>query len=581
MTDTENYVRLSILSHAFGAIAEEMGANLVRSSFSSVIREARDCSTAVMSPDGEVVAVAALIPMQTLALSVAFQHVKRVIDLSLLGKKAAILLNDPSYGGQHLNDIIIIQPVFHGETLIGFVGSTAHHIDIGGATAGVNVEARELIQEGIVIPPLLIDVERDWHGGMIPRFLTANVRMADVVIGDINAQFAANRTGIKRLLAMSQRYGAVEVLNAMSFLLDSGERRMRTALQALPSGVFTGSAITDGTEDEAVRVQVTATVGEGSIAFDFSGSSRQLSNMMNCPLASSQAAVMSALRCLISDKGLPVNDGCSRPVVAVFPYGSVINPGPGAPVRARAAVAYRVFDAIHTAFADVMPERVPAEAFNSTFAMYLTQGSKHGMKVHVDIFGGGFGACRDYDGANAVDCIMSNCRATPVEAIEFAHPHLLVRSFALEIDSGGAGRWRGGLGFHRRIEVLENGLTLSWYGDRFLQRPSGREGGLSGHSGAMLVHRGSEIIQMASYGRFAAFPFVPEMWSRCAWAAGRAGAIRACAVPRRYLPIFQTDTSARRQRATSTKSKILLPFRGTNPHHDLIMHPIRISVASR
>lgn len=503
MTASGDRVELSIIGHAFQAIAEEMGANLVRSAFSTVIREARDCSTALLDTEGRVVAVSAMLPMQTVALSMAFEGARRAVDLRRLTPTSAIILNDPHFGGQHLNDLILFQPIFCDGALIGYSGSTAHHIDIGGATAGVNTGATELIQEGLVLPPLLFDVGSDWHGGMIEKLIARNVRMPEVVLGDLNAQFAANHIGIVRVTDLVRRRGADTVRAAMTQILDYGERRMRNALRSIPNGRYSGEAKTDPEEvtGHPITIRVEAEVTDGRVHMDFAGSDPQVRSMMNCPLASSMAAALSAVRCLISERDIPWNDGCNRAVTAAFPAGSVLNPHSTAPVRARATVAYRAFDAVHSALAAAMPERVPAEAFNTTTALYLTQSRPDGStRVHADIFGGGFGAAPNYDGASAVDCIMSNCRATPVEAVEQIHDHLRIRAFSLLRDSGGAGRWRGGMGFLREFEILDDDVVLNLYSDRFATEPKGLAGGANGTCGALTITREGKTIDLPPTG---------------------------------------------------------------------------------
>lgn len=503
MTASGDRLELSIIGRTFQAVAEEMGANLVRSAFSTIIREARDCSTALLDTEGQVVAVSAMLPMQTVSLSMAFDGARKALDLRRLTPTSAIILNDPHFGGQHLNDLILFQPIFSDGTLIGYSGSTAHHIDIGGATAGVNTNATELIQEGLVLPPLLFDVNRDWHGGMIGRLIARNVRMSEVVLGDLNAQFAANHIGIVRVRDLVQRRGAATIRAAMTQILDYGERRMRNALRNIPNGIYRGAAKTDPEEatGHPITIRVEAEVTDGRVHMNFAGSDPQVRSMLNCPLASSMAAALSAVRCLISERDIPWNDGCNRPVTASFPAGSVLNPHPTAPVRARATVAYRAFDAVHAALAEAMPERVPAEAFNTTTALYLTQSRADGStRVHADIFGGGFGAAPNYDGASAVDCIMSNCRATPVEAVEQIHDHLRIRAFALLPDSGGAGRWRGGMGFLREFEILEDGVVLNLYSDRFRTEPKGLAGGANGTCGALTITREGKTIDVPPTG---------------------------------------------------------------------------------
>lgn len=506
MTSPPDLVSLSVLAHGLRAATEEMGATLVRSSFSTIIREAQDCSTALLSPDGDVVAQSAMIPMQTRALSRSFAEVRRRFGIDGLREGSAVLLNDPYSGGQHLNDLILFQPVFADGRLAGFAGSTAHHIDIGGADVGVNTGARHLLQEGLVLPPLLFDVERDWRGGLLETIVRANVRLADTVIGDVNAQFAANRIGIQRLAGLALREGLPTLRRAMAALLDRSEALMRERIASIPDGVYEGAATLDGDAAGPVVVRVRARIEGSGVALDFSGTDDQVASMFNCPLASAEAGALSAIRALVGGTDIPSNDGCNRPIETVFRPGSILNPAWPAPVRARAITAYRAFDAVHDALSKAMPGRVPAQGHNTTSAFYLTQEREGRTRVHVDVYGGGLGAGRDYDGASAVDVIMSNCRSTAVEVVEQLNPHLRLRAFEVLPDSGGAGEWRGGLGFRRAVEILEEGCAVSLYSDRFRSAAPGLEGGRDGTSGGLLVHRGGETIRLSPMSSFSLLP---------------------------------------------------------------------------
>jgi len=497
--------KVAILARALCAAAEEMGVNLIRSAFSTVVREARDCSTALLDAQGNVVAQAEMIPMQTAALSMSFKAAKAQIDLSDIGPRHAIIMNDPYEGGQHLNDIILFQPVFLGDELLGFAGNTAHHLDIGGGSAGVNTRATDLIQEGLVIPPLLFDVDRDWNGGNLERMIFANIRTAEIGLGDLNAQFAANHTGAERMREIAEREGPQMLRSVMVEVQDYSERRMRAAIAEIPDGVYRGEAFVDRDvfEDRPIRIEVTVTVTGSEIELDFAGTDRQVKSMFNCPLSSAHAAAFAAIRSVMSDKDIPANDGCNRPLKLHFPKGSVLNPRRMAPVRARMASAYRAFDAVHAALAQALPDRVPAQGFNTTTGFYVAQQRDDGsFRVFVDVLGGGYGACRNYDGADAVDNILSNCRNTPIEAIEQTNGHLLMRSYAMILDSGGAGQWRGGLGFTREIEVLEEEVFLNLYADHHKLAPQGLNGGLPGATGSLSVIRDGESIRLTPTSSF-------------------------------------------------------------------------------
>ncbi|VTU37590.1 Acetophenone carboxylase delta subunit [Variovorax sp. PBS-H4] len=497
---TDQFTRLAILANAMRAIADEMGAILVRSAFSTIVREARDCATALLDAEGNVVAQGEMIPIHNGGLSQAFRASAAQLDLSAVGPDSAILLNDPYAGGQHLNDIILFQPIFVEGELLGWAGNTAHHLDIGGGGAGINIEASELIQEGIILPPLLIDVQKDLHGGPIDRLVFANVRTPELGRGDFYAQLAANRTGVARMQELAARAGTDTLRLAMQSSLAHAERSMRAAIGSLPLGTWRGEARIDndvrGTEPMVIKAKVTVEAG-GNIELDFEGSAPQVKSMFNCSTSSALAAAVCAVRSAFVDKDIPANDGCMRPLRVLLPKGSILNPDAGLPVRARMLASYRLLDAVHDALAKAVPLRVPAQGFNSTTGLYLVQKRADGRtRIYADVLGGGYGAASGYDGAHALAGILSSSRNTPIESIEQIHSHLRMLHYRLVPDSGGAGKWRGGLGFSRAIEILEEGIELSYYSEHFRYPPRGREGGCDAACGSLVVRRGDQTIRL-------------------------------------------------------------------------------------
>ncbi len=499
--------RLVIIARALQAATDEMAANLIRSAFSAVIREARDCSTALLDATGRVVAQADMIPMQTAALSSSFLAAAAQLDLSNIRPGQCVVLNDPYSGGQHLNDIILFSPIFHAGKLLAWSGSTAHHLDIGGASAGVNTRATELIQEGLVIPPLLLDVKRDWHGGMIERLIFANIRTPEIGMGDMDAQFAANYVGALRVVEMADRFGPDMVCAAMEEVLDYSERRMRAAIAEIPDGTWTGEAWMDGDgHDEnspAIKIVATVTIRGSDATIDFSGTDLQVRTMFNSPLASSIAGAVTALRSILSDTDMPANDGCNRPLTLIIPAGTILNPRKGSPVRARATACCRALDAVHAALGQVLPRRVPGQGSNATTGLFLTYPRPDGgFNIHVDVLGGGWGAGYDYDAIHCTDHVLSSCRLTPSESIEQINPHVLIESFGLIQDSWGAGRFNGGMGIVRRFRIRVDGVNLSLYSDRFKLPPKGREQGQDGKRARLTVSRGGELIELGATSTF-------------------------------------------------------------------------------
>ncbi|RJG44898.1 hydantoinase B/oxoprolinase family protein [Mesorhizobium sp. DCY119] len=492
---------LTIIARGFQAAADEMARNLIRSAFSAVVREARDCSTALLDAEGRVIGQADMIPMQTAALNGSFRAAADTVDMTDIGPDDFILLNDPYSGGQHLNDIILFTPIFFDKKLIAWSGSTAHHLDIGGGTVGVNVAAIELIQEGIVIPPVRGNIHRDWNGGTIERMIFANIRTPDIGRGDMDAQFAANRIGAERVLDLVRRYGIDHVTEAMSEVLDYSERRMRAAIAEIPDGSWYGEAWIDSNgrnfDAGAVKICVNVTIKGDEAVLDFTGSAEQLPSMFNSPIASSIAAAVTAIRSILADTEMPANDGCNRPLTLIFPEGSVLNPRPGAAVRARGTSGCRALDAVHNALGQALPERTPAQGNNATTAFFLshTQPGKTAA-IHLDVLGGGWGAAKGYDAIHATDHVLSSCRITPAESIEQLHPHVRMESFGLVQNSMGAGQFNGGMGIFRRYRIQSDDVILSLYSDRFRLPPKGSEKGHDASRASLFVVRGDEVIQL-------------------------------------------------------------------------------------
>lgn len=491
MQSIQDRTTLMILAKAFSAAAEEMGANLVRSSFSTIVREARDCSTALLDSSGRVFAQAEMIPIQLSALSMSFQSFRQEYDLDGIRPGQALILNDPFAGGQHLNDIIVFTPIFFDDKLIGFAGSTAHHLDIGGGTPGANSRATDNYQEGLRLPPMIFDVEADWHRGHLGRIFAANVRIPELTVGDLNAQLAANLTGSRRIQEIAARYGVKTLAEAIEECLDYSERRTRAAIAEIPEGRYEGEAFIDDDvfDPNPVRIRVAVEVSGSNVSLDFTGSAPQLRGMFNCCLASSVAAAYAAVRSVLHEKDIPSNDGCNRPIRLHFPPGSVLNPIFPAPVRARMQAASRAFDAVLDAFSRAIPGRVPAAGFNTTTACTLSRLWEGRYQVFVDILGGGYGAAPGYDGADATDNPLSNCRNTPVEAIETDYDYVLIERYALTPDSGGPGRWRGGLGFRREYRILKPGVELAAYTDHIKIPAPGRASGKPGGAASFSIVR--------------------------------------------------------------------------------------------
>ncbi|MGY2049691.1 hydantoinase B/oxoprolinase family protein [Methylobacterium sp. JK268] len=493
-------VDYAVVSQSIVSAAREMGAKLVRSAYSTVLREAQDGSAALLDADGHTIAQAELIPMQLGTIGHVIQPALALYPKETLAEGDFFVMNDPYSGGQHLQDVFFFHPIFFRGELLGFSASVAHHLDISGGDPGLNTAATDVYSEGLIIPPLKLNMARDWHGGAFERLLRANVRVPHQTMGDFDAQIAANAIGAARLTELAERYGAEKLRAVMAALLDYSETRMRAAIRAVPDGVYHGEDAVDddGLSDAPLPVRATVTVKGDAITIDFTGTAPQVRRNLNVPFAATVSASLSCVKGVLTSPDIPFNAGAARPVTVTAPKGSLLNPRHPAPVRARMEASFRAWNAVMKALAQAVPERVIACGFDTTTVGVLSRLGDQGWSVYLEIFGGGYGAAADADGCDAVDSPLSNCTNTPVEALDQDFPFFRVVAYALTPDSCGIGEHRGGLGFRRRYEILREGVRLSLYSDRFKRAPEGLFGGGPGTTGACEVLRNGEVLSLPS-----------------------------------------------------------------------------------
>ena len=472
----------AVIGQGLVASAREMGVKLIRSAYSTILREASDGSAALLDRRGNVVAQAELIPMQLGPLGATFRPCAEVVPPDELEEGDFYINNSPFEGGQHLPDVFIFSPIFFEGTLIGFSASVAHHLDLGGGAPGMNPDATDVHQEGLIVPPSRYNMERDWNGGSFERLIAANIRVPELTIGDFNAQFAANAVGGERVRQLCARYGAETVLSVMDSHLAYSERRMRAAIAEIPDGVYRGEDAVDddGIGSEPLPVRATVTVEGDDVSVDFAGTADQVLLNLNCPFASTVSAALAAVKAVASSPDIPFNQGLARPIAVTAPYGSLLNPRPPAPVRARMIPAFRAFDAVVKALAEAVPDKVIATGFDTTHSICMSRLVDGKYGIYLEIYGGGYGAGPGSDGGDGIDGPLSNCSNIPVESLDRQYDFFRVAEYALRPDSGGRGKFRGGNGLRRRFEILADDVTLAHYSDRYRIAPDGAFGGEPG-----------------------------------------------------------------------------------------------------
>jgi len=490
----------AVISQALIAATHEMGAKLIRSAYSTIVRDASDASSALLDRDGQAVAQAELLIQQLGSLSATFGPCAEHHPVETLVEGDFYINNDPFHGGQHLPDVFIFSPIFFEGELMGFGATVAHHIDIGGGAPGLNMGAREIYQEGLIIPPSRYNVERDWNGGSFERLIATNIRVPNQTIGDMNAQFAGNAIGAARVHQLCRKYGPEAVKETMALLIDYSERRMRAAIAEVPDGTFHGEDVIDddGLGGGPLTVRATVTINGDEAAVDFEGTSDQIASNMNSPFASTVSAAIGCVKAALTSPDIPYNAGITRPVTVTAPYGSLLNPKHPAPVRARMTATNRVFNAVMKALAKVVPDKVIATGFDTTTGPYLSHRSDAGYKVYHEIIGGGYGASAHNNGCSGVDGPLGNCSNAPVETLDMDFDYFRVSEYSLIQDSGGGGEFRGGLGVRRRYEILKDDVQYAQYGDRFQFQPEGLFAGEPGSLAYCTIERGGEISQLKS-----------------------------------------------------------------------------------
>ena len=487
-------ITLDVIGSALVSIAEEMGEALIKSSYSSNIKERHDCSTAVFNLAGEVIAQAEHIPMHLGSLIMIVQEILTRYPVGALQDGDVFIGNDPYTGGStHLPDITVASPVFHDGEPIGFVANIAHHAD------GSGRQTRSIWDEGLRIPPIRI-VEAGRLREDVMELLLLNFHLPRERRGDFRAQFAANRLGAARLAELFRRYGRETCVSAMAELLAYGERKIRAALSTVPDGVYTFEdwMDDDGAGGPPAPIRVRITIRSGAIALDFAGSGAQVPGDINVVYLALVATVYYALRALL-DPTIPANGGFYRAIQVDAPEGSIVNARPPAPVAWRTQTCQRIADVVFGALAPALPARVIAatNGANSAWVFSGTDPRTGEYYVYLETIGGGSGARATKDGLDGVQVHITNTSNLPVECLEMEYP-LFVEDYRLVPGSGGAGRSRGGLGLLRTIRLRRGEATFLGTLERGRFAPWGVFGGESGGTGALLLNAGTPDEQTLS-----------------------------------------------------------------------------------
>jgi N-methylhydantoinase B/oxoprolinase/acetone carboxylase alpha subunit len=478
-----NVADLEVFRNLFVSIADEMGAVLRKTAFSANIKERRDYSCAVYGKAGETIAMGDHMPVHLGAMPLSVQH---ALEAFKLARGDVAIVNDPFSGGTHLPDITAVSGVFLGKRRAPdfYVANRAHHADVGGMSPGSMALAREIYQEGLRIPPVLL-----MAGGKVcsevMRIVLANVRTPEEREGDLLAQVMANRRGEDRLREIVARYGLPRVHRSARDLLDYSERVTRAMLREIPGGEyrFEDFLDDDGITDDPVRIAVAIRIKGDRADVDFTGSSPQVAGSVNANYAIAVSAAMYCFRCLI-ESDVPYNAGLLRPIRVIAPERSVVNAGlPAAMAAGNVETSQRITDVILGALAAAVPERIPAASSgtmnNLSFGGWDT--ARNRSFAYYETIAGGMGGSTRGPGRSAIHTHMTNSWNTPIEAFEHEYP-VRVRAYGIRSGSGGAGKHAGGDGIVRELEFLDD-ADVTILADRRKRGPYGLQGGASGACG--------------------------------------------------------------------------------------------------
>ena len=471
---------VELVKNALDTIADELALIIMRTAYSSIVRDAMDYSTAVCDAAGATLAQGLTTPLH---LGSFFDAMKNLIEVyrGRVHEGDVFIFNDPYLAaGQHLPDVYVVRPVFVDGTLEAWSTTVAHQNDIGGMVPGSNsIGSTEIYQEGLRLPVLKL-YDRGVEQSAIWDIIAANVRIADKVIGDIRAQVSACFVGEKELSALFRKYGAATLRLVFAEIHDYAERLTRAEFAEIPDGEYSFANFIDGIGEnpEPIAFKVKLTIHGDHAIVDFTGTSGQVKGGINSPIPFTKAAAYTALRSVLRSE-VPNAQGFTRAITVIAPLGTIANPVAPAACGARGITGFRMIDCLMGALAQAVPERVPADG--SGGATLPTIGGIHDGRafVFVETMMGTTGGAPTHDGLEGVAHLGANQSNIPIEMIEAEHP-LRVERYALVPDTGGPGKYRGGLSMVREFRLLAEEATLTVRSDKRRFLPYGLNGGCPG-----------------------------------------------------------------------------------------------------
>jgi N-methylhydantoinase B len=482
-----------IVRNFLDATTRQMAVTLARTAYSPVIQHNEDFSTGIFTADAELIVQGPGLAAHIIPVEACVREALAEVGTDALEPGDMIISNDPFRGGTHLPDVALIAPFFADDEIVCFVANRAHWEDIGGMVAGSMTGAStELFQEGLLIPPLKILVRDEIRSDLV-RMICENTRFPTARRGDLAAQIAANRVGLRNLEEVVRRYGIATIRDVFARVMDQAEQAARQVIAAMPDGIYEYQDFNDndGITTTPLRIRAKATVAGDTITIDFAGTDPMPSGPCKSVRSTTEAAVFATLKCLVGPD-IPVNHGFFRAIEVVIPEGTFLNPVKPASVCGDTEPMARVQDVMMALLAQAAPGDVIAAQYGSVNHILIGGRRSDGTGYVVyEAPCGGIGAGDAFDGADAIVMLMGgDVKNLPIEVLEHAYP-IRCLGYRLRPDSGGPGRRRGGLGLERTYQLLENG-SASLISDRCVFSPFGLFGGQDGLGGSWTLDAETE-----------------------------------------------------------------------------------------
>ncbi len=504
-------ILIEVVNNALKSIAEQMTETMVRASYSTIVKEMRDCSSAIFDGSGQMLSEGANIPIHLNCLGPALNTIlTKFFSPEQLQPGDIIVTNHPyaggdSLGSHHTKDLIMVAPVFLEETLIGYSVTMLHHRDVGGVWTGDSWTV-EIWQEGFLLEPVKL-YAAGVRNEALWRVILNNTRVPHDMKGDLLAQISGCNIGAKGLQELVKKYGYEDTRQIFNELLDYSERLTRWEIESIKDGVYhhEEKILDDGYKGGPYTLKVAVTIAGSDITFDFTGTDPQVYGPINSPLSATVSAVYYTLKTII-DPTIPINDGCHRSIKIVAPKGTLVNCQAPIGCFQRMVTAHIVVDLIMGALSEAIPDRVIADSCGCLYdfcsAINMDTHPRGGEVGHRQYWGeivpGGLGARPTKDGLSVMSCHVTNCPIPPVEAQEIEAPVLFLERSIVQ-DSGGPGKYRGGLAHKRSYKILGDDAQFFHTSQKSKIPPQGLFGGKPGKSGKWIINEGTEAEKVLEH----------------------------------------------------------------------------------